>query len=191
MMKNKGIKITLGVVGLLAIILVAWGIGVSNTEKKTVRRGEAQQVVCEAYFDKMWKIRQQEAQIADEYKEAFAEIYPQLMEGRYSEGGDMMKWIQEHNPEFDTQLYAKLMASVEGERTGFFIEQTKLIDIDREHKTMRDIFPNNVIIGDRPDIGYLVDETTGEVLKTGIVIIKSLKTDNAYETGREDEVSLF
>ena len=68
--------------------------------------------------------------MTDEYKEAFREIYPQLIEGRYSQGdGSLMKWIQESNPNFDTSLYKDLMNSIEVERTYFAAEQKKMLDI--------------------------------------------------------------
>ena len=88
-----------------------------------------------------------------------------------------MKWIQESNPTFSTELYKDLMASIEGERNGFFIEQEKLIDIDREHKTMRATFPNSMIIGDRLDIG--------------IKVITSAKTGDVYKTSQENDIDLF
>ena len=189
-MMKKGLIIGLVLVAVFAGIVAIWGVGVSNDEVRTVNRGNAQQESCEAFFDKMWKILQQQAGVTDQYREAFMEVYPALMEGRYAEGGDFMKWVTESNPEFDTKLYDKLMASIEGERNGFFVEQQKLIDIDRVHHDMRETFPKKVIIGKRPNIGY-EEDADGTVLKKGITIVKSLKTDKVYETGHEDDVDLF
>jgi hypothetical protein len=178
---KTGTLITLGLVLVLGISFAFWAIGLSNSEIRLRNRGSAQQESCAAYFDKVWKILQQQAQVADQYKDAFKEIYPLLMEGRYSDDGQgqqtFMKWVTEHNPEFKTELYEKLMASIEGQREGFFIEQQKLIDIDRQHKNMRMTFPNKIIVGRRADLA--------------IVIIKSLKTDDAYKTGQENDVDLF
>ena len=183
---RTGLWIALGLIVVFVGIVALWGVGVSNTEVRLANRGNAQQENCEAYFDKMWKILQDQAGVANEYKEAFAEIYPALMEGRYATGGGMMKWVQESNPDFDVSLYAKLMASIEGERNGFFVEQQKLIDIDREHNDMRETFPKKMIVGDRVNIGYEEDEY-GDVIKTGITIIKSAKTNEVYATGEENE----
>lgn len=182
----KGFLITLGVLLILGLSVAFWAIGVSNTEIRTRNTGKAQEQVCAAFFDKMWKILQQDAQVADQYKEAFKQIYPDLIAGRYSQkdkngnyvgGGSLMKFIVESNPQFDTSLYNKLMAAIEGQREGFFVEQQKLIDIDLQHKNMRMTFPKSLIIGKRPDLG--------------IVIIKSLKTDQAYQSGQENDVDLF
>lgn len=175
-MKTK--LIGLGVFLILGLSIVFWAIGVSNTEIRLRNKGKAQQQACEAFFDKMWKVLQQDAQVADQYKDAFKEIYPELIAGRYSKGdGSLMKWITEQNPQFDTKLYDKLMTAIEGQREGFFVEQQKLIDIDRQHKDMRMTFPKKMIIGRRDDLG--------------IVVITSLTTEDAYKTGQENDVDLF
>lgn len=174
----KGLLIGLGVLLVLVVSVAFWAIGLSNNEIRTRNRGKAQQESCAAYFDKMWKVLQQEAQVADQYKEAFKEIYVPLIEGRYSQGdGSLMKWITEHNPQFDTKMYDKLMTAIEGQREGFFVEQQKLIDIDRQHKDLRITFPNSLVVGKREDLG--------------IVVIKSLKTEEAFATGQENDVDLF
>lgn len=167
-----------GTILLIATIVTIWAISISNREIKIRIREVAQQEVCQSYFDKMWKTLQQKANVADQYKDAFKEIYIPLIEGRYSKGdGSLMKWITEHNPSFDVSLYKDLMESIEAERDGFFFEQSKLIDIDREHKTMRKTFPNKLVIGSRPDVK--------------IKIIKSLKTENVYQSGQENDIDLF
>jgi hypothetical protein len=139
----------------------------------------------------MWEILQSKAGVATEYKEGFKEIYVPLIEGRYSKGdGTLMKWITESNPQFDPSLYKDLMTAIEGQRNGFFLEQTKLIDIDREHKTLRAMFPASLIIGKRNNIGYKVDSETGKITE-GIIILKNLATQNAYATGTDSSPDLF
>lgn len=186
----KGFLITLGVLLVLGISIFAWAIGVSNDEKRILLRGEAQQEVCEAFFSNMWEILQTKAGVASEYKDAFSEIYVPLIEGRYNDDNLLMKWITESNPTFDPSLYKDLMVAIESQRNGFFLEQTKLIDIDREHKTMRAVFPKSLIIGKRPNIGYKVDPETGKVTN-GIVILKNLATTDAYATGVDKSPDLF
>jgi hypothetical protein len=183
----KGLLITAGVFLILGLSIVFWAVGISNTEIRTRNLGKAQQNNCAAYFDKVWKVLQQDAQVANQYKEAFKEIYPDLIAGRYSQKdkdgkyvageGTLMKLIVESNPDFKPELYQKLMTAIEGQREGFFVEQQKLIDIDLQHKNMRMTFPKSLVIGKRTDLG--------------IVVIKSLKTDEAYKTGQENDVDLF
>jgi len=174
----KSFLIGLGVLVFAVTFALIWGITLSNSEIDIKTKGLAQQKNCTAYFDKMWKVLQQDASVADQYKEAFKEIYVPLIEGRYAKGdGTLMKWIQESNPTFSTESYTKLMTAIEGQREGFFIEQQKLIDIDREHKRMRQSFPNSMIIGKRPDLN--------------IVVITSARTNDANSTGQDNDVDLF
>lgn len=177
----KGFLITLGVVLVLAIGAIAWAIGVSNKEKTIKIRGEAQQEVCEAFFSNMWEVLQMKAGVANEYKESFKEIYIPLIEGRYNDNNLLMKWITESNPTFDPSLYKDLMVAIEAQRNGFFLEQSKLIDIDREHKTMKAVFPASLIIGSREPIGG----------PEGITILKNVATTDAYKTGTDASPELF
>ena len=178
---KTGFKIFLGLLGVAVLGIVLWAVSLSNSEIKLRNRANAEQEVCAAYFDKMWKILQQKAGVTEQYKDGFKEIYSALMEGRYSDEGKgqetFMKWVQESNPQFDASLYKDLMNSIEGERNGFFIEQQKLIDIDRQHKDMRMVFPASMVLGKRADLG--------------IKVIKSLKTDQVYETKQENDIDLF
>ena len=174
----KGFLITVGVLLILGLSIVFWAVGVSNDEVRLRNTAEKQQESNAAFFGKMWNILHEQAGVADEYKEAFKEIYIPLIEGRYSQGdGSLMKWIVEQNPTFDASLYAKVMESIKGERNGFFIEQQKLLDIDREHKNMRMTIPKKWVIGSRPDLE--------------IVIIQSVVSDEAFKTGVEPETNLF
>jgi len=177
----KGLLIGLGVVLVLAVVTIFWAIGISNSEKKLMLRGEAQQQVCEAFFSNMWEILQTKAGVANEYKEGFKEIYTPLIEGRYKDNNLLMKWITESNPTFDPSLYKDLMVAIEGQRNAFFLEQQKLIDIDREHKTLKIVWPNSWIIGNRLPIG-------GE---KGITVLKNLATQDAYATGTDQSPDLF
>jgi len=165
----------------MLIIVFFMNISIENTEIDLRARTEAQNKKCEAYFDKLWKILKQKAGVTDQYKEAFTkEIYPKLIEGRYAAKGDgsLMKWIQESNPTFDASLYKSLMRSIEVERTGFFNEQSILIDMQREHK---------VYIQKAPNRWFLSDTLKPVEIK----IITSSKTDEVYRTGKEDDIELY
>jgi len=157
--------------------LVAWGVGVSNTEKKLRNKIEAQQESAEIFYTKLWEILKSKAGVTSEYAEQFKEIQFGIMEGRYSTGGEMMKWIQEANPEFDASLYKDLMNSIEGERNGFFVEQKKLLDMNKQHKDMLVTFPKKVILKNRENIE--------------IVVLKNAATKEAFETGTDDSPDLF
>jgi len=174
----KGKLIALGVVLILGIGIAIWAIGVSNDEKRLVNKMDAQKEVIGLYFDKMWKILKEKASVADAAKEAFKEIYVPLIEGRYSQGdGTLMKWITEQNPTFDLSLYKDVQNSIETERNGFFVEQAKMTDMNREHENMRDLFPRSIICGGRPAYDYKP--------------ITSALTKEVQTTGEENDIELF
>jgi hypothetical protein len=177
--KKAGIFGGILFVGVMGIIALVMSFYYPNKEIDLRTQTEAQQKKCEAYFDKMWKIIKQEAGVTEQYKDAFMEIYPKLIEGRYSQGdGSLMKWITESNPEFKTSLYEKLMQSIEIERTGFFNEQTRLIDINREHSALLQKKPSRWFI-------------SSDKKPIKIIVVTSSATDKAYATGKEDDVELF
>ena len=169
-----------GVIGLIAIVAIGfmWGVGVNNKEIRLRNLSTAQMSVIEANYDKMWKVIQQQAGVADEAKNAFKEIYIPLIEGRYSnDSGTMMKWITEQNPQFNTNLYEKLMTSIEALRADFFQEQKKMISIVNEHNNLRMMFPSSLIVGGASPIEYTV--------------ISSKKTKAVMESGEENDIDVF
>ena len=76
-------------ISLAVILLIGVGICTGcyfsyNNKEITLRtQAEAQRGKVEGVHDKMWKVLQQKAQVSNEYKDAFTEIYPAIMEGRY------------------------------------------------------------------------------------------------------------
>lgn len=176
-MKKTGLFLGLGTVIALALTVGIMYIGASNAEVRLRQRIEAQQKTCEAYYDKLWKVLQQKAGVTDEYKKGFKEIYTELVSGRYQDQNLLLKFVTESNPQFDPSLYKDLMASIEGERNGFLMEQKRLIDMDREHKTLRTVFPSSLFVGNRPDVG--------------ITVVTSDKTEAVFQAGKEDDIELF
>lgn len=174
----KNTIIVLGILVVCALIVFGMNVHYNNKEIELRELAETQKKNIENIFDNMWKILSQKAQVSDQYKEAFKEIYPKLIEGRYSSGdGSLMKWIQESNPNFDVSLYKDLMKSIEVERTHFTKEQTKVLDIIREHKVLCRKIPGSWFISDQSDIEYTV--------------ISSTRSKQVMESGVDDEVDLF
>ena len=151
-----------------------------NNKEVTLRtQAEAQRGKIEGVHDKMWKVIQQKAQVSSEYKNAFSEIYPAIMEGRYSgeNDGSLMKWVTEQNPNFDTSLYKDLMQSIELLRTEFQKNQERMLDIKREHSTLCTTYPGKWFISNTLEIEY--------------VVISSTKSKVVMETGVDDDVKIF
>lgn len=169
-------------IGLIVLVAIGggialWAVSVSNSERTLRNKIEAQQEATEIFYTKLWEILKSKAGVTEEYAEQFKEIQFGIMEGRYSTGGEMMKWIQEANPEFDASLYKDLMNSIEGERNGFFIEQKKLIDMQKQHKDMLVTFPKKVVLANRETIE--------------ITVLKNAVTKEAFETGTDQSPDLF
>ena len=167
------------ILGFLGISIFSMWVSANNKEISLKNHIEAQQKVCESYYDKLWKVLKSKAQVADQYKDTFKEVYPALIEGRYGDekGGALMKLIVESNPTFDISLYKDLTSSIDAERSGFFMENKKLIDLDREHKVLRQTFPASWFIGSRPDVK--------------ITLVTSEKTAETFRTGQENDIDLF
>ena len=173
----KGFLIGLGVIVALAVGVIAWWISTSNGEIRLRTKIGAQQEMTQAYYTKLWEVLKTKAGVAEEYADKFKEIQTSIMEGRYSTGGEMMKWIQEANPEFDASLYKDVMNSIEGQREGFFIEQKKLRDMSALHENMLKTFPSKMVVGKREPIT--------------VIILQNAASKAAYETGTDASPDLF
>jgi len=176
---KKIIGISVAVIILIgAVTTLGMYFSYNNQDARLRAQAEAQRGKVEGVHDKMWKVLQQKAQVSNEYKDAFAEIYPALIEGRYSQGdGSLMKWIQEANPNFDTSLYKDLMQSIEIQRTEFAKVQEKMLDIIREHNVLLTTVPSKWFISNKDVIEYTV--------------ISSTRSKVVMETGLDDDVNLF
>jgi hypothetical protein len=140
---------------------------------------EAQVAQDKLVHDEMWKILQQQAGVTENYSESFNKNYTNIMNSR-NYGGEMMKWITESNPTFDTKLYDKLMTSIEVYRTKFTMVQSKLISIHNEMKNLLTLFPSR----------FFVATIGGHVLPE-LNIVTSSRTDGAFVTGKDDDTKLF
>lgn len=177
---KKIILISLAVILLIGVGTYAGCYFSYNNKEITLRtQAEAQRGKVEGVHDKMWKVLQQKAQVSNEYKDAFTEIYPAIMEGRYSGNGDgsLMKWVTEQNPNFDVSLYKDLMQSIEVLRTEFQKNQERMLDIVREHQVHISIFPNRMFITNKTPIEYTV--------------VSSSNTKTVFSTNVDDNINLF
>lgn len=179
---NSSVGKIVAMVGVIVLVVgmivgMMW-VTTSNSEIRLRTQIKAQQTSCTVVFDNTWKIISQKAQVSDKYKEAFKDIYPKLMEGRYgnARGGALLSFITESNPNFDVSLYKDLMNAIEAQRNTFTREQNKLIDLKREHDTLLQTFPSSMFVGSRSTIE--------------IQIVTSGKTKEAFSTGEENDVKL-
>lgn len=142
----------------------------NNREIALRKESDAQRCKIEAVRDRMFKVLQEQARVSLEYKNAFEKIYPEIIAGRYSRGSEMMKWIQEANPAFDTSLYGQLMNSIDIQRGAFTTEQNRMLDIINQREALIESYPSKWFIKNKSDIFYTVisSSRTKQVMATEI-----------------------
>ena len=168
---NTGTVITIMAVTAILVILAVLYFVYNNTEIRLRRESEAQREKIKGVFDKMWKTIKQKTQVSDEYRKSFEKIYPQLIKGRYKDSRkNMMKWINEDNPELKTSIYEDLVRSIEVLRGEFQHSQERMLDIIREHSTLCDTYISKWFIRDRSRIEYdmVLSDTTNEVISSSL-----------------------
>ena len=155
---------------VLVIILIAMYFSYNNKEIALRKESEAQRGKIETVRDRMFQIIREQANVSNEYREAFNEIYPKIIAGRYEHGGELMKWIQEANPQFDTSLYQKVSNSIEVQRTAFTSTQNRMLDIINQRATLIESYPSRWFIRNKSAIDYTPISTsdTKMVMATGI-----------------------
>jgi hypothetical protein len=166
-----------GGLAALAFIIFMMYATTSNKEVRLRNKGGAQEQLCKNNFDNMFKTIAQVAQVSEQYKESFKEIYIPLIEGRYKDQNLLMKWVTESNPNFDTKLYDKLVDIIESKRNGFEMEQKKLVSILEDHNNLLETMPSSWFVGGRPHLQ--------------ITFITSAKTKEVYRTGEDNDLDLF
>lgn len=179
-MKYQGLIVAGFVVAMLLFVCVVPTCTYANHEKDLRLEVVAWQQKNEAVFDRVWKVIQQQAGVTQEYSTQFRAIYNDIMSAQNPAGqGTLLKFIQQSNPSFDSSLFAKLMSSIESNRLDFERAQIELIDRKREHDSLLQGIPSG---------WYLSLLGRGPV---EIKIVTSSKTEAAFESGKDDDVSLF
>lgn len=155
------------IVALVAVFFILY-MHYNNREVALRKEAAAQEGKITTVHDTMWKILKEKLGVTDAYRETFERVYPQIIAGRYSDGGSAMKWIQEANPNFDTSLYHDLMQSIEVQRTLFATSQQRMLDIIRERATLIESMPACWFIKNKSEIKYEVisSDRTEQVIHT-------------------------
>lgn len=171
-----GAKLGIAGGGLLAVILVVvfvMNITYQNAYERIDQDIQAQYKKIESNYEKMSRVILQQAGILNKYSNDFKEIYKGMMTGRYGKDGSkaMWQWIKEQNPQIDATLYAKLMTTVEAQRTVFDRAQQKVSNMVAESNKMLKVAPSS----------WFVD---GEIKEAKIV--SSTQTKMITETGIDD-----
>lgn len=166
---STGQIILWGIIILIAIIVIMY-FHYNNTEVSLRKESEAQRGNIEAIRDRMFQILREQAGVAADYRNSFERIYPEIIAGRYKQGGELMKWIQESNPNFDTSLYKGLMNSIEVQRTSFTAAQSRMLDIINQREALIESYPSQWFVKNKSKIYYTVISTsdTKQVMQSGV-----------------------
>jgi len=177
-MKNKSLFLVILIVGILGIGLTLTYYSYDNQYITLNNLYEAQVSDDKIVYDEVWKVVKQQAQVSEQYAESFKSIYLGMMDARYSKDSNAtFKWIKEQNPEFSQDMYMKLMNTIESQRSKFTSVQRKLITYHQEISNLVKLWPSRIFVGGRP-----IPE---------LKIVTSTKTENTFNTGKEDDMDVF
>ena len=167
------------VVVLGGVCIFSKGVSVYNTHIDLKNQIEAKQKANETIFDNTWKKINPTVQVSDKYKDGLKEVLLAYTSGR-SKGDSqlLMDWTKEAVPTFDSSIYKQINNVITSSRDDFTKNQEILIDLSRQHQQFIQKFPNNVfcaILG---------------IKEIEIKVITSSKTEEAFNTGKEDDIKL-
>lgn len=163
---------------VIVAVLVIMYFMYNNREIALRNEAEAQRQNITNIFDKMWKVFNQQGQVAEKYYNDFKSIYPELISGRYmNRSGEAWKFIHEDNPLYNNELYKMMQVSIEALRAEFATNQTRMLDIIRQHKTLIEQYPGKWFINNKQPIEYEV--------------ISSTKTEDVMNSRKEDDIKIF
>jgi len=183
-------KMAMAVVAVLVcgvvfvFVMGAIFVGTMNTEARCRTAIEAKQKDNTSEFDNMWKKISQVAQVTEGQKNALLEIFrthAKARAGENGQGGTMMNWIKESVPNVDTSTFNNLQNIITASRDSWTNRQKELVDLERERTQMFRVFPDSIVLS---ILGRREDDVK-------IQIVTSSRTERSFETGKDDDVSVF
>jgi hypothetical protein len=176
----------IGAVALVAIgglIVLMLGVGAASFYNKEVglrNNITAKQSDNHNQMDAMWKIIDQNAQVAQEDRNSLTKLFNDYAAGRSNDKA-VFNWVKEAVPNVavNSDNFKVLMNTITSQRDGFKFRQTELLDLGRAHDDLIMKFPNNIyahIFGCK---------------HIDLVIVTSDKTEDAFKTGKDNDTKLF
>jgi hypothetical protein len=159
----------------------------SNREVSIRNQIEAKQADNKNVYDSVWKEISQVAQVTDAQKEVILQLIIGYAKARAeatsskSGTGSMVdvdvNRVQEIVPTMDVSAFKQLMNVISAGRAKFERVQREILDLSRAHNDCLTLFPSSLVCGSRP--------------KIKIELVTSTRTDNAFATGKDDDVNVF
>jgi len=155
-----------GLAAVLILVVFIMSISYQNSYERIDQDIQAQYKKIESNYEKMSRVILQQAGILNKYSTDFKDIYKGMMQGRYGKDGSkaMWQWIKEQNPQIDASLYAKLMTTVEAQRTGFDRQQAKVAAMVAESNKMLKVAPSKWFVNGQIKEAKIVSSTATKVI---------------------------
>ena len=163
---------------VLALIIIGSIVSTLNTNTRLKNAVQAQMVVRDANFDKMWKVIEQKAAVTKASAKTRVDLVKALIEGR---GAAMVKIVHESNPEsaFSGKDYELLSGAIESQRQEFFREEKFLLSKYQEYANHREGAISGTILN-----------LAGRGRLSPPITITSDKTKKAAESGEDNDTKL-
>lgn len=172
----------IAVIGVFIVVALLFGggcISYNNKSQRLRNLASAKQDESKVIFDKTWKTVKAQAGIAEKYTETLKDIVLGTMQGRYGANGSkaLAQFIHEQNPNIDSSIFTKIMTTVEANNAEFLAAQKDLIGVKNSHSDLITTFPGSLLVMDKTPIK--------------IQLVTSERTDNAFQTGQDNDVNPF
>ena len=175
--------LALGIVAAVLFVAVGSYVSTYNLGNEMEKQIKYQWEQNKNVLAKHEKRVMEAAQVPEMYRDDYAKVIREAMQGRYGENGSkaVFQWIKEHDIRFDSKLYLRLQDLIEAGRNEFANEQQKLLDLKRSYETQ---------------LGYL---WTGLWLRIAgypkinlaeYKIVTSERTEKVFEGGKEEPLKL-
>lgn len=175
----------IGFIGVGILTTIIFLIIVANFHNREVilrNTITAKQTDNKNQMDAMWKTIEQSGQVALKDRESLSAIFKDYAAARTgSDSKAVFNWIKEAVPnvQVNSDTFKNLMNIIVSQRDGFKFRQTELLDLGREHDNLIMKFPGNIfasILGRK---------------HIDLVIVTSTRTENAFKSGKDDDVNVF
>lgn len=186
-------KLTMALIAIFAVLIITvgtlfiWGVSLNNSEVTLRTSIENKITTNTADFDNMKKIIIQNAQVSEKEAEVLRDLivgYAEARGGSGSSGGlggmISVKVIQESVPSITSiETLRNLQNIITSERNKWTLRQKELVDFKREHDMLLRKFPGVILFS-------ILNRKEME-----IPIITSESTQEAFETGQDNDTKLF
>jgi len=143
---NKNL-IKLAIAGIVVAVVAFGMIGVYNSSVKVEETIIAKADSVEQVFAQFGQKVKEVAQVPSMQADDVGKVFREAMEGRYGSDGSgaMFQWIQEQNPNLNSEVYTRIQSVIESGRNDFQRENQQLIDLRRTYKTSLRSFPGGMV----------------------------------------------